>query len=211
MEVAIANTTSQGPLSTPGTVRSDGDLPAVICLSVVHIQLEWSPLVRLYQAEQVLALVQDTVSPDDVVRELSEPSEFSRAARRHIKDMPHILISTFEGAEPDGDTQEALPSPQSAGGDEDLPDGLALAGVDGHGDFFFNVSLQEMFESVIILVKSGVAYRHHEIKESLQTSLLPRRAFLHPEHMISLGTSTRNLYTLASSHRISCRSESSNY
>lgn len=84
MQITVANTTSKRPFSTPGPIGGDGDLPAVVCLRVVYVQLEWPTLVGLNQAEQVLALVQDTVSPDDVVGELPEPCQLSRAAWRHF-------------------------------------------------------------------------------------------------------------------------------
>lgn len=43
-------------LSSPGTVRCDDHLSAVVCVCVVHIQLQALPLVALYQREQVLWL-----------------------------------------------------------------------------------------------------------------------------------------------------------
>lgn len=43
-------------LSAPGTVGSDDHLSAVIRVSVVHVELEAFPFVRLYQREQVLRL-----------------------------------------------------------------------------------------------------------------------------------------------------------
>lgn len=41
-------------LSSPGTVRRDDHLSAVIGVSVVHIELQAFPLVALDQREQVL-------------------------------------------------------------------------------------------------------------------------------------------------------------
>ncbi len=41
-------------LSSPGTVRCDDHLSAVISVCVVHIELQAFPLVALYQREQVL-------------------------------------------------------------------------------------------------------------------------------------------------------------
>lgn len=41
-------------LSSPGTVGCDDHLSAVICVSVVHVELEAFPFVRLNQREQVL-------------------------------------------------------------------------------------------------------------------------------------------------------------
>jgi len=117
--------------------------------------------------------------------------------------MPDIFICSFKRAESYGDTQEALATPQSTGGDEDLPDGLTLAGIDSHCDLLLNISLQQMLEGVIILVKPGVPNGHHEIEECLQASFLSRGCFLDSEHMIALGTSPRNFHTLASSHLIS--------
>lgn len=43
-------------LSSPGTVGRDDHLSAVIRVSVVHVELEAFPFVRLYQREQVLGL-----------------------------------------------------------------------------------------------------------------------------------------------------------
>lgn len=43
-------------LSSPSTVGCDDHLSAVISVSVVHVQLEAFPFVRLYQREQVLGL-----------------------------------------------------------------------------------------------------------------------------------------------------------
>ena len=61
VEIAVANTAAQGALPAPGSVRSDGDLPAVVCLRVVDVQLQRPPLVGLDQTEEILALVEDTV------------------------------------------------------------------------------------------------------------------------------------------------------
>ena len=61
VEIAVANTAAQGALPAPGSVRSDGDLPAVVCLRVVDVQLERPPFVGLDQTEEILALVEDTV------------------------------------------------------------------------------------------------------------------------------------------------------
>ena len=62
VEVAIPDTAAKGSLPSPGSVGSDGDLPAVVSLRVVDIKLERPPLVRFYQTEEILTLVEDTVS-----------------------------------------------------------------------------------------------------------------------------------------------------
>ena len=46
--------------------------------------------------------------------------------------MPDILIGALEGAESDGDAQEALSAPRSRRGDADLPDVLILRRVNRH-------------------------------------------------------------------------------
>ena len=61
VQVAISYPTAQRSLASPGSVGSDGDLPAVVCLRVVDVQLQRSSLVGLYQTEEILALVEDTV------------------------------------------------------------------------------------------------------------------------------------------------------
>ena len=38
---------------------------------------------------------------DDVVAVLPQPGQLRRAARRHVQDVPHILIRALETAEPD--------------------------------------------------------------------------------------------------------------
>ncbi len=59
MEIAVTNTTAQTPLAAPGAIRRDVDLSAVICLSVVDVELQRSSLVRFDQGEKILALMQD--------------------------------------------------------------------------------------------------------------------------------------------------------
>ena len=61
VQVAVPDTAAQRPLPAPGSVGSDGDLPAVVCLRVVDVQLQRPSLVGLYQTEEILALVEDTV------------------------------------------------------------------------------------------------------------------------------------------------------
>ena len=38
---------------------------------------------------------------DDVVTVLPQPRQLRRAARRHVQDVPHVLIRALETAEPD--------------------------------------------------------------------------------------------------------------
>ena len=38
---------------------------------------------------------------DDVVAVLPQPRQLRRAARRHVQDVPHVLIRALETAEPD--------------------------------------------------------------------------------------------------------------
>ena len=62
VQVAVSYPTAQRSLASPGSVGSDGDLPAVVSLRVVNIKLERPPLVSLYETEEILTLVEDTVS-----------------------------------------------------------------------------------------------------------------------------------------------------
>ena len=57
VQVAISYPTAQRSLASPGSVGSDGDLPAVVSLSVVDIKLERPALVSLYETEEILTLV----------------------------------------------------------------------------------------------------------------------------------------------------------
>ena len=85
MEVSVSYPAAEGAITTPGPVRSDAHLTAVISLRVVNIpghhyhyhyyqhyhhhdndlQLQSSALMRLNQTEQVLALMQHTVRSCD--------------------------------------------------------------------------------------------------------------------------------------------------
>lgn len=50
-------------LSAPVTVWSDDHLAAVVCICVVHIQLQLLPLIRFNDGEEVLALWTDQNQP----------------------------------------------------------------------------------------------------------------------------------------------------
>lgn len=55
--------------------------------------------------------------------------------------MPDVLISSLKAAEPDGDTEQSLASPQVAGSDCGFPQLKCLGGVNQHLYWFFHTSL----------------------------------------------------------------------
>ena len=97
---------------------------------------------------------------DDVVTELPETRQLRRAVGAHVQDVPDILIGALKTAEPeekwtfsllltnqrsalpDGHPEQPLAAPQSAGRDEQLPHGAALAAVHRHGHLLLNVGLK---------------------------------------------------------------------
>ena len=66
--------------------------------------------------------------------------------------MPDILIGSFKGAEADGDPKQALAAPQLGGSDVNGANMLGFAGVDLHLDALLKVTVQELLQSVIVLV-----------------------------------------------------------
>ena len=94
----------------------------MVRLRVVNIKLERPALVSLDEAEQVLRLVEDRISPDDEVGMAPEPGGLGGAVRVDVKNVPDVLIRSLERAEPDGDPEETLSAPGCAWRDKDLSD-----------------------------------------------------------------------------------------
>lgn len=78
-------------LSSPGTVRCDDHLSTVVCVCVVHIELQALPLVALYQREKVLRLqrFRERWTETGDTQSASLPGE-ATAARSH--SVPTYLI-----------------------------------------------------------------------------------------------------------------------
>lgn len=97
-------------LAAPVGVGRDGHLPARIHLRVIHVQFERSPLVSLYEREQILALVQHWVSSDDVVWEPVQTRYLRRRVRvhflpKHDKCLADCYVSIDSGEGKDSNRQ----------------------------------------------------------------------------------------------------------
>jgi hypothetical protein len=77
---------------------------------VVDVQLERPTLVSLDQRKEVLGLVEHRVGADDVVCVRPQAGVLGRARRQHLEDVPDVFVGALEGAETDGDSEEALVS-----------------------------------------------------------------------------------------------------
>ena len=66
--------------------------------------------------------------------------------------MPDVLIGSLEAAEAYGDTQQALATPEVAWGDGGLPELQGLRGVNQHSNWLLHTGLQQVLQSVIVLV-----------------------------------------------------------
>lgn len=66
--------------------------------------------------------------------------------------MPHVLISTLEGAEADADAEQTLAAPRRAGDDRHLAHRLTLAAVHCHLQLPVHARLQQLLQRVVVLV-----------------------------------------------------------
>lgn len=66
--------------------------------------------------------------------------------------MPNILISPFKTAETDADSKKALATPHVAWSNCGLPELQGLTAVHKHLHRLLHISLQQVFQGVIVLV-----------------------------------------------------------
>lgn len=129
MQVAEPYSCAETSLASPFGVGRDHNLPALILVAVVNVQLQLLALVSFYQREQVFALMENRIGADDVIAEGPQSGSFGWRRWMNFEDVPDVLVGPFEAAKPNGDSEESLSAPRLGWSDVDHSNILRLAAV----------------------------------------------------------------------------------
>lgn len=204
MKITISNITSKASFPTPSRVRCQRNLSDNIRIHIIDVQLQWLSLISLYESNQIISLMKDTFSSENIIGVCDQSCEGSWRVWLHRNNVPHVLTGSVERAETNRNSEKSLSSPVLRRDDTCLANCLRFAVVNSDFERFLDMLLQHFFHCIIVLIQSDVSNRDNEIEKWFQTSHRSWRVLLNSKNMISFSPTARNRHTFTASHFEEC-------
>ena len=97
-------------------------------------------------------LLEDRIGANDVIRVWLKSSDLCGRVGLDFEDVPDVFVGAFERTEPYTNAKQSLSPPFGSGGQFYFSHSLRFAVIDRHFQRLINTCLQNLFESVVVLI-----------------------------------------------------------